>query len=360
MRQIRAWILRLVGLFNGVEKDREFAAEIESHLQMHIDDNLRSGMTAGEARRQALIKLGGVESTKENYRDRRGVPLLEETLQDLRFGSRMLRKNPGFTAVAVLTLGLGIGANTAAFSIVNAVLLRPLPLPFGERVALIQVTATLPGDTTVCASPAQFNAWQINNSKFDLLAAVRGSRGQISGIEAPDEIWVRQVSPEFQQLTGLRPYLGRAFHQDDFRSGSERVCLISHRLWQRRFSEDRSIVGRILYLDSESTLIIGVLPRDFTFPDAESDVWTALRLSGDHQMQRSLDIYGRLASGVSVRDAQAWLEEAAARAESELPDWLRTRKVTVMPIREQLVSDQRTLLLGFGRHCHLCLVDLLL
>ena len=348
MRQLRAGLLRLAGLFNTQKHDREMAAEIESHLQMHIEDNLRAGMAADEARRQAIMKLGGIEATQEKCRDRRGVPMIENLLKDLRFGVRMLKKSPGFTSVAVLTLGLGIGANTAVFSIVNAVLLRPLPLPHGERVASIQVTPTVAGETTGPVSPNQFRAWMVDKTKFERLAAARGLRGQISGTEAPEEIRVLQVSPEFQELAGLRPYLGRTFLEDDFRRGATRTCLISYRLWQRSFSEDRSIVGRTCYLDSEATVIIGVLPHDLGFPDAENDIWTVLLLAPEHATQRFLDVYGRLASGVSVGDAQAWLTEVTAREESELPDWRRTRRVSVTPIREQMISDQRTLLLVLG------------
>src|SRR6266478_781904 len=142
MRLLRAWFLRLGGLFSRARRERELADELESHLQLHIEDNLRAGMTPVEARRQALIKLGGVEQTKEIYRDRRGIPLVESLIQDVRYGLRMLAKSPGFTAIALLTLALGIGGTTAIFSVVYGVLIDPWPYPHSDRLAVLMAHGT--------------------------------------------------------------------------------------------------------------------------------------------------------------------------------------------------------------------------
>src|SRR5579863_530870 len=149
MRRLRALFLRLGGLFSSERRERELAAEMDSHLRMHIEDNLRRGMSATEARRNALIKLGGIEQAKQNYRDRRGLPFLETLLQDLRFAFRTLHNSPGFTTIAVLTLALGIGANTAVFSVVYAVLLQPLPYKDASRLIVLNETTPKVGTVSV-------------------------------------------------------------------------------------------------------------------------------------------------------------------------------------------------------------------
>jgi len=293
--------LRLRSLFRRRQVEKELDEELQYHLERKTEEFLARGMMPEKAHFAALGAMEGLDQQKERCRDTRRVNPIEHFIQDFRCGLRMLAKSPGFTAVAVLTLALGIGANTAVFSIVNAVLLRPLPLPHGERVVSIQVTPMLADETTGPASPLQFCAWRAHNREFALLAAVRSLRGQVSGKECPEEILVLQVSPEFQNLAGIRPYLGRGFVEDDYRTGAPRVCLISHRLWQRRYSEDRNIIGRVLNLDSKSTLIIGVLPPDFAFPDAEHDLWTVLHLNPEHQTERTLDVYGLLNSVFQLR-----------------------------------------------------------
>src|SRR2546422_213729 len=172
MKRLREWMVRFGGLFNKQSKDRELDEEIESHLQLHIEDNLRLGMTPEEARREATIKLGGIESTKEAYRDQRGLPALETLWKDVRYGARMLRKNPGFTAVAVLTLAMGIGANTAVFSVINATLLRPFPYENPERLIILQERNA--GGGLQDASYLNFADWRSQSALFESMAAQRG------------------------------------------------------------------------------------------------------------------------------------------------------------------------------------------
>ncbi|HEY6292263.1 MAG TPA: ABC transporter permease [Terriglobia bacterium] len=280
MKQLRAWFQRFGGLFDSERRDRELKAELESHLQMHIDDNLNAGLTPEEARRQALIKLGGLEQTKENYRDRRGLPLLETLIQDLRYGLRMLRKNPGFTAVAVLTLGLGIGANTAIFSVVNAVLLRPLPYRDPGRLVLFWFNHGFfgPGPGSVC--DPDYIQWKSQNQVFDQMAAFRGQTANLTGGANPQRLLGSVVTASFFSTLGVQPALGRTFLPEEEQAGQENVVLLSHQVWEGRFGSNRGVLGEAITLDDKPYKVIGVMPAGFQFPN-QADFWSPMVLSGD-------------------------------------------------------------------------------
>src|SRR5262252_7242039 len=173
LRQVRGWLVRLFGLFHRNRRDREFAKELESHLAMHIEDNLRAGMSPEEARRVALVKLGGVTQVQELHREQRGLPMLETLFQDLRFGARMLFKNPGFTLIAVATLALGIGANTAIFSVCNAVLFKPLP--YAEPSRIVTLSERMPDGKPSDVASANFVDWRNASHSFTEMAAFRTS-----------------------------------------------------------------------------------------------------------------------------------------------------------------------------------------
>ncbi len=186
MRLLRSWFLRMAGLLNKNKADRELAAEMDSHLQFHIQDNLRAGMSPEEARRNALIKLGGVEQTKENYRERSGLPHLETLWQDIRYGARVLRKKPGFTAAAVVLLALGIGLNSAIFSVVYAVLLKPLPFRDADRLVFVEKANAPRGWTRNPISPAEYLEWRKASRAFEDMAAFTGGSCVLTGAGEPE------------------------------------------------------------------------------------------------------------------------------------------------------------------------------
>ncbi len=224
MRQIRGWVARFAGLFMLSRRDRELQDELASHLQMHIDDNRRAGMSEEEARRHARARLGGIEAVREHYRDRAGIPVLQHIVQDVRYGVRTLRKAPAFTFVAILTLGLGIGANTAIFSVVNAVLLRPLPFPESRRLVMIWATDERSHRQEDVASYPDFAEWRESAGSFDAMAAFTTRPVGLSG-DGPAELMpALQVSPGFFSVLGVRPALGRAFMAGDDEVGAPRIA----------------------------------------------------------------------------------------------------------------------------------------
>jgi len=343
MRQLRAWLLRLGGMFRKDRRDRELAAEIESHLRMHIEDDLRAGISPQEARRNALIKLGGIEQTKEIYRDRRSLSLLETLWQDLRFGSRMLRKNPGFTLVAVLTLALGIGANTAIFSIVNAVILRPLPYKDSSRIVTFHTkTSMFPSFTLPLSWPA-FQEIRGQATPLEEVAACWETDRTLTGRDQPEVLGVTGVSTGFFEELGARAALGRALSEQDHNSGQDRVAVISDSLWRARFAKDPAVLGQHLILDHQVYTIIGVAVNGFAFPEG-SEVWLPLSLTPEIERNQKFfrfEVLGKLRKGEKLETLQALLGAMGQRLAKENPDLGKDFKLSVQPLLESRVQDAR-------------------
>jgi len=344
-RKLRGWLMRLFGLFHRARREREFAEELESHLALHIEDNLRAGMSPEEARRQAHIKLGGVALTQELHREQRGLPMLETLLQDLRFGVRMLRKNPGFSLVAILTLALGIGANTAIFSVVNALLLRPLPFPELERVVAIWETGleVERTETTV----ATYLDWRAQNQSFEQLALHRAWAVNITGIEPPERVMGFLVSPNFLDALGVKPVLGRGFQSGEDQPGNDNVAILLHGLWQRRFGGDPNIIGQQVMLNDAARTIIGVMPPEFDYP-SRTEVLLPLTLTPELMRNRENHAYlsvARLKPGASLAQARSDLAAIAARLEQQYPASNKGRGVRIYPLLDDTVRAYRTPLL---------------
>src|SRR5882724_3528078 len=330
MRRLRTWLLRLGELFRKDRRERELAAELDSHLQLHIEDNLRAGMTAAQARREALMKLGGVEQTKENYRERRGLPALEMLLQDIRYGLRVLSKNPGFTAVAVLTLALATGAATAIFSVVCGVLLRPLPYADSNRImAVSEVNST--GGWSRLADP-NFDDFRDQNRSFQAIAKYNDNIASVSGTSQPTRTAVASVSPNFLKVFGTQPILGRDFAASDAKKGAGPTVLVSYGFWRQHLGSP---------------------------PDV--DLWLPADLGGENLSRTShnYSAVGRLRDGVTVAQANGDISAIARRihdTSSEQGDYLLKDGI-VVPLQQSITRKVRSpLLLLFGAVGFLLLV----
>jgi putative ABC transport system permease protein len=358
MRKARALFLRLRGLCNRQRNDRELDEEIESHLQLHIEDNLRLGMAPKEARREAMIRLGGIESTKEAYREQRGLPVLETLWQDIRYGARMLRKNPGFTTVAVLTLALGIGANTAIFSVVNGVLLRPLP--YREPGQLVQLGTDRSGKADTFIGSATFVEVKAQSQSLARIAAYSGGDMTLTGAGLAERIVSGAVTADFFPLLGVHPAMGRNFTQEEDTPNGPRAAILGHSLWQSRFGGDPDILGRTITLNQQSYTVVGILPARFQYPE-RFQLWIPLALGETGAGGGTFGKYGegmwllkaiaRLKPGVTLAQAQTESRTIAQRIQPERPTSTRGGEgeggeggggggvLTLTDLHEQVVGD---------------------
>lgn len=347
MRRLRAWMLRLAGILLHEERDKELTAEIDSHLQLHIDDNLRTGMTPEQARRDAILKLGSVESTKEACRDGSTVPLLDNLLRDSRFAIRQLGKNPGFTFTAILMLALGICASLAIFAFVDAALIKPLPYPNPSR--LVHVTESVPLFPRANISYLDYLDWKRLNLVFSSLDVYTATGYLLNTPGGTEPVPAERVSDGFFRTLGITPLLGRDFHAGEDLPGTPNTVMVSYATWQKRFGGRRDIIGQSLTLSGVPYTVIGVLPQTFQFaPRGGAELWTTLHASGTCDLRRSchnLDGIGRLKDGVSVQAALANMKSIAKQLEKQYPDSNRGQGASVLPLYDVIVGDIRPILL---------------
>src|SRR5450432_73715 len=352
MDRLRQTLQRILSFFRGEQLDQELEAEMKSHLELAIEENLLAGMSAEEARRAALIRLGGREQTKEQHRDSRSLPGLDIFLQDLRFAARMLRKSPGFTAVAVLTLALGIGANTALFSVVNGVLLNPLPYAQPDRlVAVYARSADL--KTSSIAYP-NFLDWQRENHTFSALAAFRSEDFNLSGMGDTERLKGNMVSATFFPAVGVGPIAGRVFTEQDDQVGAAPVTLITEGLWEREFARSADAVGKSITLNGTLYTVVGVIPSSFHYENnnfqTDSDVYTPIvqwndPLFRDRRASMGMDGVGRLKAGVSLEQAKSDMDGVAAHLAEIYPDINKDSGIALVPLKENVVGAIRPFLL---------------
>ena len=340
MTIFRALLKRLISYSHRDHHDADLAAELESHLQFHIEDNLRAGMSPEEARRRALIKLGGLDQTKESVRARRGFPWLDSLLQDTRFALRMLRKNPGFNTVAVLTLALGIGATTSMFTIMDGVLLKPLQYPKADRIVAIDTQWTDSGK--VLASTTGGDLQDLRRAScFAVFSYYFGGQFGVQLTHGADFGNIYFVDPDFFRVFDVPPSAGRTFVAQD----AGRSAVISTEFAQRNFGSPSDALGHIVSIEGTTYEIVGVMPPLFRFPQPAL-VWTAASVIPRNQNRSGFNYrsVARLLPGISPKSASAQLLSISDRLAAAFPDTNRNKTFIAVPLQDQLAAPVRTTL----------------
>jgi putative ABC transport system permease protein len=318
--------------------ERDLDDEVRAYVDLLAAEKVGQGMSEAEARRAALVEAGGVEPVKEQVRDMRRGALAEGVAQDVRHAVRGLARDPLFAGAAVLALALGIGATTAVFSVVNAVLLRPLAYADPERLVVVLHRGTDP------VTPANFLEWRRQASALTRMAAAESWSPNLSGVDEPETVKGLRITAGLLPMLGVRPLLGRTFPEAAETPGQERVVVLGHSLWQRRFGADPGVVGRSVVLDGEPHVVVGIMPSGFAFPPfwaPGAELWSPLAF-GDGAANRraqSLRVFARMAPGAALDGARAEMAAIAARLEREDPG--TNRDVVVRPLEDAVVGNVR-------------------
>ena len=344
---MRTWMSRLSGMLPKESREQEFAEEIDAHLQLHVDDNIRLGMSAKQARRVAIIKLGGIELTRQGYRERLTIPLLENLILDVSFAFRQLRRSPGFAVTAALMLALGIAASVSMFAFVDAALLKPLPYRDPNRLAAVTERIKLFGRANL--SYPDYLDWKRTNTVFSSLDIYGGGGGLLDTPTGALPVPSLRVSDGFFHTLGITPILGRDFRPGEDLPGTGDIVILSYPAWKKWFSGRADVVGQTVTLSGLPHTIIGVLPESFDFaPRGGTEFWTPFHAKGECDLRRGchgLEGIARLKDGVSMPSALAEMQSIAAQLERQYPGDNRGQGAAVDSLSEIVVGDVRPILL---------------
>jgi predicted permease len=349
MDLLRVLFTRCAALFRRGKLDADLDEELRAHIDLAIQENLQRGMLPEEARTAALRAFGGITQTREIYREQRSFPLLQQLGRDLRFAVRQLRKSPGYSTVVIITLALGVGANTTVFSVVDAVMLRPLP--YTQPQQLVEVSsADASSPVARSVSYPDFFDWRKQNQSFEHLVSYDDNSYTLTGTTRAVHLDTEIVSWDLLPMLGIQPELGRGFVAEEEKVGSK-VVLISHSLWMSQFGGNRTIVGQAIRLGGDTFTVVGVMPPSFRFPvdKPQNSLWTTVAVEGDALNNRgghSLAVMGRLRPGVTVAQGDQDMKAIAGRLAKQYPDTnTHNGSARVQLELQAMLGETRTLLL---------------
>src|SRR5438876_3606087 len=335
---------------------RASGAQLDSELRFHIDElieaNIARRMPPEEARRRAMLEFGGQEQVKEEVRDVYRVRIMDSAVANVKSAMRFLRKSPSFSATIILTLALGIGANSAVFSAIDAILLRPLPYPEGDRLMeLRQVNLKIQKPQTRLA-PMRLEDWNRMNSTFQAITGYYTEDDSETSGSLPEKVTVAYVASRFLQVWGIAPALGRDFTSEEEHFGGRSAVRISDRLWRRRFNADPNALGKKLRVNGHSSSIVGIMPVSFLFPDRDVDLWSSVPVDEPIAQSREWTWYlgiGRLKTGVTLEQARANLATVQKQLGIAFPKTDADLIVAIEPLKEMTIGGvRRSLLILYG------------
>ena len=349
MRRIWATLICLSGLFQRHQRESELERELRGHLELEAEDQQSARASPQEAAYAARRALGNTTQIKEDVRTAWGFQWFETLLQDLRYGLRQLRRNPGFTIVAVLTLALGIGANTAIFTLIDATILKPLPYKQADRLVVLGGRAANQSPNGLeLVHPTEYLAWRDRAQSFESLVLTQGIPVNTQGQDGAEQIAGLWTTPGLFKVFAVLPELGRPFTEQEARPGGNKVAILSYGYWQRRFGKDPTVIGRTIRLDGEAAIVIGVMPAGFRVGAMDADIYLPMPLDPANPEavgSRSFQCYGRLRQGVSISSAQAEMNVIEHQLQRLHPKLLGGWGVAVLGLHDFLTQQSRPALL---------------